>query len=214
MSPTTRRGSLATVASTWVRERILSKELVAGAVVRPEDVGRDLGISQTPAREALQSLRTEGFLTSEPGVGFVVAPLTPSDIRDIFTAHAFLSGEIAARAVKNATDTEIDELEAVHYELLAALRRGNSELVEDRNHEFHRQITHLADSPKLSQILGIVARYVPRSFYPAVEGWMDTSASDHDEIIANFRKKDADGARRAMEQHMTNAGTLLAENFS
>ena len=209
----TKRGSLAAKAAARVREDILSKKLVPGTTVRPEDVGRELGISQTPAREALQALRTEGFLNRTQGVGFVVAPLRADDLRDIFTAHAFLAGELTFRAVRNATETDVDELEAVHYELMAAERRKDRDRAEERNHAFHRLITQLGDSPKLAQILGIVARYIPRSFYVEVEGWDAASAQDHEAILAAFRARDADAAREAMAEHMTNAGRLLAQAF-
>lgn len=212
--PGKRRGSLSHRASSWVRENILSRQLAAGSVVRPEDVGHELGISQTPAREALQTLKAEGFLVTRPGVGFVVASLTPKDIRDIFTAHALLAGEIAARAVSNATEEETGELEAIHFELLAASKRRDSARVEDRNHAFHRHITHLADAPKLAHVLGIVSRYIPRTFYSSVGGWVDASAHDHNDILTAFRERDRDKAREAMAEHMINAGELLAQSFA
>ncbi len=209
-----KRRSLSSVAGSRVREQILSGQLQAGTVVRPEDVGKELGISQTPAREALQTLKAEGFLLTRPGVGFVVAPLTAQDIRDIFTAHALLAGEIGARAVRNASEEQCDELEAVHFELLAAVRRRDWEQVEERNHAFHRHITHLAASPKLAHILGIVSRYIPRSFYASVGGWVDASAHDHESIISAFRDRDEQKARAAMSEHMVNAGELLAKNYA
>lgn len=208
-----RKASLSSVAETSVREKILSRELDAGTIVRPEDVGRELGISQTPAREALQTLKAQGFLRSEPGTGFVVAPLTTDDIADIFTAHALLAGEIASRAVSNATDGDISELEAIHFELMAASKRQDWELVEDRNHAFHRHITHLAESPKLAHVLRIVSRYIPRTFYSSVGGWVEASVHDHDDILIAFRGKDEAKARAAMSAHMVNAGKLLARNF-
>lgn len=208
-----KRGSLSSMAGSQIRARILSREFSAGDVIRPEDIGRELGISQTPAREALQMLKAEGFLSSRPGVGFVVAPLTAQDIRDIFAAHALLAGEIAARAVRNATEEQRDELEAIHLELSAAAKRRDWELVEERNHAFHRHITHLADSPKLAHILGLVSRYIPRSFYSSVGGWVDASAHDHEAIITAFRAGDEQQARAAMAEHMGNAGELLALNF-
>lgn len=208
-----KRGSLSSMAGYQIRARILSREFSAGDVIRPEDIGKELGISQTPAREALQMLKAEGFLSSRPGVGFVVAPLTAQDIRDIFVAHALLAGEIAVRAVRNATDEQRDELEAIHLELSAAAKRRDWELVEERNHAFHRHITHLADSPKLAHILGLVSRYIPRSFYSSVGGWVDASAHDHEAIIAAFQARDGQRARAAMAEHMSNAGELLALNF-
>lgn len=209
-----RRGSMSQAAMDHVRERVLSGDLRGGDVVRPEDVGRNLGISPTPAREALQSLKTEGFLESKPRVGFVVEPLSRADIRDIFTAHAFLAGEVAARAVAHASDEDIDELEALHYELLAAARRQRWDEVEDRNHQFHRRITLLADAPKLAQILSLVSRYVPRTMYSEIDGWADASSEDHESIIEAFRSRDAEAARQSMSHHMSHAGDLLADQFS
>lgn len=220
MSPHTERpevgkkkASLSSIAETSVRERILSQELAAGTVVRPEDVGRELGISQTPAREALQTLKAQGFLKTDPGVGFVVASLTAHDIADIFTAHALLAGEIASRAVTNATEEDISELEAIHFELMAASKRKDWELVEDRNHAFHRHINRLASSPKLAHVLRIVSQYIPRTFYSSVGGWVEASVHDHDDILIAFREQDAQKGRTAMAEHMVNAGKLLAQKF-
>lgn len=213
MSNSLKRGAKSSAAMNWVREQILSGALATGEIVRPEDVGTQLGISATPAREALQALRTEGFLESKPGVGFVVATLSTEDIQDIFMMHAYLAGELTARAVQHASDTDIDELEALHYELLAASRRNQAAEVEDRNHQFHRRITYLGKSPKLAQMLGLVSRYVPRSFYSEVGGWTEASRSDHEAIIHAFRNRDPEAGRQAMADHMTHAGRLLASQF-
>lgn len=196
-----------------IRKLILSKELPEGAVIKPESIGRDLNISTTPAREALQVLASEGFLRSEIGVGFIVAELSADDIEDIFLIHAFLSGELAARAVDMATDDDINELEALNFELLAGARRGNLDLVENKNHAFHRLISNLSDSTKVTNFLGLVARYVPRDFYREVEGWQDASAREHEAIVDAFRSKDRESARDAMAQHIKHAGKLLAADF-
>lgn len=200
-------------AMAFIREKILAREFVAGDVLRPEDIGKELGISQTPAREALQALRTEGFLDNRQGVGFVVNPLTAEDIHDIFTAHALIAGEIAARAAQRVTDDDINELDAIQFELLAAAKRRNSDGVELHNHELHSYISRLGGSPKLNRILSIVSHYVPRSFYGQIEGWPAASAGDHDRILSALRNRDVDEARAAMHEHIVHAGDLLASRL-
>lgn len=208
------RGTLSREATVFIREKILAREYPEGMVIRPEDVGKAMGISPTPAREALQALRVEGFLDAVAGKGFVVSSLSPADIEDIFTAHALIAGELAARAARTATPADIDELEAMHFELLAAARRQQLDLVEERNHAFHRHISQLAGSPKLTRILGIVSHYVPRSFYPSIAGWPQASAEDHSQILASLRAGDPESARAAMQSHVEHAGSLLAKRFS
>lgn len=208
-----KRGEYSTMAMQHVRHRILSGELRAGSTIRPEEIGRELGISPTPAREALQGLRAEGFIQSQQGVGFVVAPLTPDDLLDVYATHSLIAGELAARAVVRATPADVDELEALHFELLAASRRQCHTDAEVANHRFHRMIARLANSPKMAAILGLVSRYIPRSFYSEVGGWTDASAHDHQGIIAAFRAGAPEAARAAMSEHSLHAGDLIAEQL-
>jgi len=216
MTPTPRtfaRLQLSDHAAAHVRALIMSGALRPGMSVRPEAVGEDLGISTTPAREALQLLRAEGFLELAPGRGFTVAPLTGDDIRDLFTTQALLAGELAARAAEAATESDVAELEALHHELIAAARRQDTEGLETKNHEFHRHINRLAGSRKLRWALGLVTRYVPRQFYASIPGWPAATVSDHEAILAGIRNGDPARARSAMHEHIVHAGELLAQNF-
>ena len=212
--PSTRaRPQLSDEASGYVRGLIMSGELPPGTAVRAETIGAALGISTTPAREALQALRVEGFLELVPRRGFQVAVLTGQDVRDLFTVQALIAGELAARAAAVATADDIAELEALHHELIAASVRGNLELLEEKNHSFHREINLIAASPKIIWALGLMTRYVPRRFYSSIPGWPQTTADDHAHVLAGIRSHDAEGTRLAMQSHVEHAGELLAVHF-
>jgi DNA-binding GntR family transcriptional regulator len=191
----------------------MSGELRPGTTVRPETIGETLGISATPVREALQVLRVEGFLIVVPRHGFVVAPLTGQDIRELFQAQALIAGELAARAAKEASSHDLAELEALHHELIAAAARGNHSLLEEKNHEFHRQINLMAGTPKMAWVLGLLAKYVPRRFYAEIPGWPQATVDDHGQLLAGIRDRDAEKVRAAMHDHITHAGELLASHF-
>lgn len=207
------RPQLSDEASSYIRGLIMSGELQPGASVRPETVGEALRISTTPAREALQALRVEGFLELIPRRGFQVAPLTGQDIRDLFQVQALIAGELAARAAANATDEDIAELEALHHELIAAASRNNHDVLEEKNHAFHREINLMAESRKITWALELVTRYVPRRFYSAIEGWPSATVDDHTELLEGIRTKDAEATRAAMCKHIIHAGELLADHF-
>lgn len=211
-SPTPRR-QLGDAAASHLRARIISGELAPGSAVRPEQVGELLGISTTPAREALQLLRVEGFLELTPGRGFAVAPLSGDDIRDLFTAQSLLAGELAARAAARATSAQLAELSALHHELIAAARRGDTTSLESKNHEFHRFINAMAGSRKILWGLSLFTRYVPREFYGSIEGWPEATVDDHDALLQALRDHDPDAARSAMSEHIRHAGELLAAHF-
>ncbi len=207
------RLQLSDEAAAHVRNLIMSGQLRPGASVRPEAVGEALNISSTPAREALQALRVEGFLELVPRRGFLVAQLDGDDIRDIFQVQALLGGELAARAAAAATPEDIVELEALHHEVIAAATRGNGKLLEEKNHLFHREINLLAASRKMSWALGLITRYVPDQFYESIPGWPQATVDDHTDILDTIKRGDTEGARAAMQRHLIHAGELLATNF-
>lgn len=208
-----RRRQLSDEASSYVRGLIMSGELPPGTSVRPETIGEALDISTTPAREALQALRVEGFLELVPRKGFLVAPLTGEDIRDLFQAQALLAGELAARAAQRAADDDLRELEALHHELIAAARREDHDLLEEKNHAFHRQINQIAGSRKITWAMSLVTRYVPRAFYASIPGWPETTVEDHSALLEAIRARDPELTRSLMCEHIVRAGVQLAENF-
>ncbi|MDR6415711.1 GntR family transcriptional regulator [Pseudarthrobacter sulfonivorans] len=207
------RPQLSEKATAHIRGLIMSGELRPGTLVRPETIGEDLGISSTPAREALQALRVEGFLELVPRHGFVVAPLTGQDIRDLFQVQALIGGELAARAAANASAQDVAELEALHHELSAAAARNNHELLEEKNHAFHREINLMANSRKTVWVLGLVTRYVPRQFYSSIPGWPQATMNDHAELLKGIQAHDPEATRAAMQQHIVHSGELLASHF-
>lgn len=207
------RPQLSDEASAYVRGLIMSGELRPGTSVRPETIGEALGISTTPAREALQALRVEGFLDLVPRRGFLVASLTGEDIRDLFQVQALIGGELAARAAANATDRDIAELDALHHELIAAASRNNHELLEEKNHAFHREINLMADAPKIIWALGLITRYVPRQFYASITGWPQATVDDHAQLLEGIRAKAPEVTRAAMQEHIVHSGELLAGHF-
>lgn len=207
------RRQLSDEAAAHVRGLIMSGKLTPGSTVRPETVGQALSISTTPAREALQALRVEGFLELVPRRGFQVAPLTGQDIRDLFRVQALIAGELAARAAASPASADLAELEALHHELIAAARRNDHALLEEKNHAFHRHINKMAGSRKIIWALSLITRYVPRQFYSTIPGWPQATVDDHEELLNGIRTGDSEKTRAAMVSHIVHAGELLATHF-
>src|SRR5919199_4714709 len=106
-----RRQQLPEEVATYVRELIISGAVRPGEFLRMEPIAEAVGVSNTPVREGLLALRSEGFVQLVPRRGFVVAPFTAQDVRDLFWAQAQLAGELAARAAKKITPEQIADLE-------------------------------------------------------------------------------------------------------
>src|SRR6185295_15793066 len=109
MSGPIRRPQLADEVATHLRALIMSGDLRPGTRVRLEEVAGRLGVSITPVREALLTLRGEDMVELEPRKGYVVAPLSRQDVLDLFQIQGGIAGELAARVAARITADGLDE---------------------------------------------------------------------------------------------------------
>lgn len=191
----------------------MAGELAPGSSVRTEAVAGKLDVSATPVREALHTLKAEGFLDLTPRKGFTVRPLEAADIRDIFEAHALIAGELASRAAANIADDAVRELGRIHDELMETAAKGDKVKLEQLNDEFHKKLYLASGSERLRWALGNFVKYVPSAFYSQIDGWPEATAEDHAAIYEAVASRDEAAARSAMAQHIRNAGEKLAEYF-
>ncbi|CAN5276380.1 GntR family transcriptional regulator [soil metagenome] len=207
------RTQLGDEAASFVRDQITSGTLTPGSHVRPEVVAAELGISSTPAREALQALRAEGFLDLAPRRGFTVAKVTGDDIRDVFLVQSMVAGELAARTAARISPAQMARLDEIHESLTRSADAGDLTALEEWNHQFHRAINLAAEAPKLAWVLKLSSRYAPRRFYATIEGWPETTVTDHAGLLEAIRSHDVEGARSAMVEHVLHAGEQLARHM-
>ncbi|MUL45419.1 GntR family transcriptional regulator [Mycobacterium sp. CBMA293] len=198
----------------FVRRRIFNGTFPAGEYLRLDQVATELGVSVTPVREALLNLRAEGLLVQHPRRGFMVLEVTARDVSDVAMVQAFVGGELAARAAENITADQVTELTRIQDALEQAYQHTDVDRMVRLNHEFHRLINVIADSPKLTQFMSGITRYAPESVFPTLEGWPDLSIRDHRRVIAALKNGDASTARTAMAEHFEVGVEPLTKHLS
>lgn len=207
------RPQLADDVARFVRRRIFDGTYRAAEYLRLDQLAAELGISVTPVREALLNLCAEGLLVQQPRRGFIVQELTARDMADVANVQAFIGGELAARAAETISDEQLSSLRAIQDELEEAYGDRDLDRTVRLNHEFHRLINVVADSPKLTQFMSGITRYAPESVFPTLSGWPEQSTRDHRRVLAAFERRDADGARSAMAEHFTVGVAPLTEHL-
>jgi DNA-binding GntR family transcriptional regulator len=176
-----------------------------------ERIAELVGVSNTPVREGLLALRSEGFVRLEPRRGFVVAPFTRQDVHDLFWAQAQLASELAARASKKLTPEQMQRLEAIDKRHEQAVADGDNELVADLGRAFHREINRAADSHRLALLLESIVRHLPNSFYAKIEGQVAATRDRHPQLLAALRKRDSRKVRSLMQRHIVEGADHLIE---
>ena len=75
----TEKANVVAKAYKGLRDKAISFEFKPGERINESALTRELGISRTPLREALNRLVAEGFLRSSPGEGFYCRKLQTRD---------------------------------------------------------------------------------------------------------------------------------------
>ena len=207
----TKRQQLPEEVAGYVRELIISGDVRPGEFLRMERIADQMGVSNTPVREALLSLRSEGLVELVPRRGFVVASFSRQDVRDLFWVQAQLARELAARAAREMTPGQIAELEAILKQYESAVAAGDQDRIADLGHAFHRRINLASDSNRLALLLSSVVRQLPNRFYAAIESHVSTAGDDHERLMEALRRRDARTARSLMAQHILARGDHLIE---
>lgn len=203
-----RRPQLSEEVAGRLRAAIMTGELRPGEYIRMDETAAQLGVSVTPVREGLLTLRGEGMVNAVPHRGYVVAPLSRRDVEDIFALQSHLAVELAKAAAARITPEQADALA----EQNDALRNATSpEEIASAEFEFHRLLNYVADRPKLAWFLLQAVRYTPHQLFAADPTWIGPATEAHDKLIAALRAGDIaevithtevqfiDGARRLIE---------------
>jgi DNA-binding GntR family transcriptional regulator len=205
------RRQLPEEVASYVRGLIFSGAVRPGEFLRLEPIAEALGVSNTPVREGLLSLRSEGLVQLVPRRGFVVAPFDQQDVRDLFWVQAQLAGELAARAAKKITEETLAQLEQVAERHAQAIADGNQELVSSLGHYFHAIVNKSAGSYRLALLLDSVVRHLPNEFYAGIEASVVAARDDHPVLLEALRAGNARQARSVMEAHIqSEANNLIA----
>ena len=206
------RRQLPEEVAAYVRELILSGRAKQGEFIRLEPIGEALGVSNTPVREGLLSLRAEGLVDLVPRRGFVVGSFTRQDVRDIFWAQAAIGSELAARAAAKITKQDLRRLQEIQELHLKAIEDGDITEIARLGRDFHRVINLAAGSPRLATLMGKVVAYLPNRFYALIDGQVQSTLHAHPAILEALGTRNVRSARAQMRDHiLSGADRLIAD---
>jgi len=172
-----------------------------------------MAISRTPLREALKVLTAEGLVRHELRRGCFVNEVTEQYLDEIFPVIALLEGRCAFEAARNATDADLQALEALHDRLNRHARARRINDYYDVNFAIHEAIITLANNRWLAQVIGDLRKLVKLARLQQLHapGRLEQSLSEHMAVFAALKARDAEGAEAAMRTHLTRQRAALRE---
>lgn len=200
-----------------LKAAVLANQLPPGTPLSVPELARQLDVSRSPVREAVQRLIYDGLATHVPHRGAEVSRVDLPDLQQLYVVREQLEG-LAARLATERLDvdslTELRATLAEHEEALANEADNVAHIELDTR--FHRALRELAANPHLTAALEPITG---RSHFALHSLWRSPDAprlalDEHRRIVDAMVTGDPELAEAAARSHIARLRIRLAQATS
>ncbi|MFA4875643.1 MAG: GntR family transcriptional regulator [bacterium] len=185
-----------------LRQSIIRGKLKPGQKVVMADLAKAFGLSETPVREAIRRLESEGYIDFTPHMGAIVTKIDEGELVEIYLIRIALEALATRLAIPHITDKDIEFLNKKNREMEMAIQQNRYEILAGINKLFHLRIYKAAPFPRLYKMICDLWDTFER--WPSVFSYVPeraaASVEEHKKIIQALRARDMDQADRLIKE--------------
>lgn len=198
------------------KHHLFTGDLRPGQFISQRELVKLTGIPLGPVRETLQRLEVEGLVHIVPQRGIQIVEASLRFIRDTYQLRMLIEKEAAAKFAENASDAQIEALEAKHKDIIARFEQeGPSDAllqeaqVVDWN--LHDTIVEALGNSIVNNLHKLnndrikLIRLAHGNLTLITPGTFQQAMKEHMAVIEALKKHDASASVAAIERHLTTA---------
>lgn len=203
--------TLVDVAYKALKKDITEGILVPGQKIITRELHERYGISETPIKQALNRLITEGLVESTPRKGVRVRDIRWEEIEELWDIRLMIETYYIPRIIEN--------FDAAAREKFAANIADHTRIIENAvdlndyfqnyylDQEFHQLYIRCAGNKRIGRIYNNLGTHIYAYYIYGRQGREETIAGvrEHEAIFAALIARDAAELRRCVELHILNA---------
>jgi DNA-binding GntR family transcriptional regulator len=185
-----------------LRQEIIKGTLKPGQKLVMASLAKKFGTSETPIREAIRRLESDGYLIFTPHSGAIVTEINRQELSEIYLIRISLEALATRLAVNFISYDDLIWLKKKNGEMKIAVENGRYEQLARLNKAFHLRIYKAAPFPRLYKMIAdlwdaferwpSIFTYVPERALTAIE--------EHEQIIEALETLDVDRADDLMKE--------------
>ncbi len=203
-----------------LREDLLRGRLKPGQKLQLRFLMEAYQAGQTPLREALNRLTSEGLVQSREQRGFVVSPVSKSELQELTMTRCWLEGLALRKSMEAATPDWEEALVVAHHRLARTPRSLNPEQFEDnpeweRLHRiFHRALISQCGSGSLIGFCDRLADQLYRYRRVSIRRVFPTRkiGDEHQAILTAVLDRAVDRAVQLLEKHYRHTADVILDD--
>lgn len=196
--------SLTELVTENLRERIVTGEFDLGSQLSESRIAKDLEVSRTPVREAINRLEMEGLLIVEPQKGSFVFNLEPEELAKLCDARVCLETTALTHAVQNRSDDLHVALKECVDQMTLAREADDVAKYLALDTEFHQHLFDCADNRFLNDAYQAISLKMAaiRTRLGGHPEHMAKSYREHQELVEAVKSRDLDLALNILRSHI------------
>ncbi|MBW4845761.1 MAG: GntR family transcriptional regulator [Lachnospiraceae bacterium] len=200
--------SKADEAYNIIKNKIINLELYPLSDLSEEEFQKELNISRTPVREAIQKLAKEGFVRIYSRKATIVSDITLDLINSVYEVRLLNEPYLAKLAYHHVSDKQVQRLKEEFLQLMDECEsRDNREYYIALDKELHDMMIQYSNNPFLQDLFGVINDHNQRiriqtsrrntSYHKSIE--------EHLKILEAYEKRDGEAIENLVREHIQNA---------
>lgn len=187
-----------------LRSNIVSLELKPGSAVSENELAKELGLSRTPVREALQELQKSNLIEVYPQRGIMIAHIDFNIVNEMVFFRRVLEKAVVEELCDCITKEDIEELEK-NVELQEFYHNRKSlEKIMEYDNAFHRSLFFMCGKERIYHMMEATQDHFNRirtmSLFLVKEIKI---IEDHKEILEAIKSGDKKVAVERITEHLS-----------
>jgi len=211
-----------------IRQGIIKGTLKPGQKLVMAALAKKFKTSETPIREAIRRLESDGYVTFTPHAGAMVTEINRQELSEIYLIRISLEALATRLAVPFISQDDLIWLKKKNEEMKAVIEKDRYDQLARLNKAFHLRIYKAAPFPRLYKMISnlwdaferwpSVFTYIPeraasaiREHEQIIEALESADVDRADDLMKEQKKKSLEALQQYMVQRSTGSPEMLEE---
>ena len=185
-----------------LRQGIIKGTLKPGQKLVMATLAKKFKTSETPIREAIRRLESDGYVTFTPHSGAMVTEINQQELSEVYVIRISLEALATRLAVPYISQDDLTWLRKKNDEMKAAVKNNRYEQLARLNKAFHLRIYEAAPFPRLFKMISDLWDAFERwpSVFTYIPERAESALKEHEQIIEALEAADVDRADDLMKE--------------
>ena len=195
-----------------IQKKIFNGEYQEGERLVETKIAKELGVSQSPVREALRELEGMGLVENIPYRGCSVRAVNSERLQQIYAMRSLLELDAVTDAFNNFTEEDFAELDRIMESMEKDAKRDDRESMALDDLAFHRLFITVANNPIREHVWRLVGSTEWTVITISMLEEIDHFSPSHRLLAKYAKEKDEDAFRKELTRHFEDAAAVVSRH--